>query len=107
MDRGSRGQAGNVESGDEALKLFACVLAALAVAGVCVTGTKNPADKTEWPGKNWAMSTPEKVGLDGSVLKALDADFKDGKYPLVDSFAVFRCGKEVFARKYGHDYGQI
>jgi hypothetical protein len=26
---------------------------------------------------------------------------------LVDSFQVFRCGTEVFARKYVHDYSQI
>src|SRR5207244_2338777 len=36
-----------------------------------------------------------------------DADLKNGKYPLVDSFEVFRCGKEVFAAKYDHDYAQI
>src|SRR6202007_92575 len=64
-------------------------------------------DKTEGPGKEWAMSTPVKVGLDENTLNALDADLRSGKYPLVDSFAVFRCGKEAFARKYEHDYGII
>jgi len=63
--------------------------------------------KTEWPGREWAQSTAEKEGLNESVLTALDADFKSGKYPLVDSFAVFRCGKEVFSRRYEHDYGKI
>src|SRR6267154_3268316 len=63
--------------------------------------------KTQWPALEWAQSTPEKVGLDEGTLAALDADLKSGKYPLVDSFAVFRCGKEVFARKYAHDYAQI
>jgi hypothetical protein len=63
--------------------------------------------KTDWPAREWAQSTPEKVALDQGTLAALDADLKSGKYPLVDSFAVFRCGKEVFARKYTHDYAQI
>jgi hypothetical protein len=64
-------------------------------------------EKTEWPGREWAVSTPAQVGLDESSLSALDADLKSGKYPLVDSFAVFRCGKQVFARKYEHDYARI
>jgi len=63
--------------------------------------------KTEYPARLWAQSTPDKVGLDEAQLAALDADFKSKKYPLMDSFAVFRCGKEVFARKYQHDYAQI
>jgi len=64
-------------------------------------------EKTQWPGREWVQSTPEKVGLDEGTLTALDADLKSGKYPLADSFAVFRCGKEVFTRKYAHDYAQI
>lgn len=65
------------------------------------------AEKIEWPGRDWAMSTPSAAGLDEATLNALDADLKSGKYPLVDSFAVFRCGKEVFAQKYDHEYGKI
>jgi CubicO group peptidase (beta-lactamase class C family) len=30
-----------------------------------------------------------------------------GKYGLVDSFQVFRCGEEVFERKFPHDYASI
>jgi len=60
-----------------------------------------------WPTKGWPKATPESVGLDENVLKSFDADLASGKYMLVDSFAVFRCGKEVFARKYPHDYAQI
>ena len=63
--------------------------------------------KTEWPTQQWAKSEPQKVGLDEGALAALDADLKSGKYPLVDSFAVLRCGKEVFAREYDHDYAKI
>jgi CubicO group peptidase (beta-lactamase class C family) len=38
---------------------------------------------------------------------ALDSDLAAGKYSLVDSVGVYRCGKVVFERKYDHDYGQI
>src|SRR5258708_33990130 len=69
--------------------------------------TAGGAAQTEWPGRDWKQSTAEKEALNESVLTALDADFKSGKYPLVDSFAVFRCGKEVFSRRYEHDYGKI
>jgi CubicO group peptidase (beta-lactamase class C family) len=60
-----------------------------------------------WPTKGWAKETPASVGLDEAALTSLDADLAAGKYMLIDSFHVFRCGKEVFARKYKHDYGQV
>jgi CubicO group peptidase (beta-lactamase class C family) len=60
-----------------------------------------------WPTKGWPKGTPASVGLDEAVLASFDADLAHGKYMLVDSFQVFRCGTEVFARKYAHDYGAI
>jgi CubicO group peptidase (beta-lactamase class C family) len=60
-----------------------------------------------WPTHGWAKAAPASVGLDEKVLAALDADLAKGKYLLVDSFAVFRCGTEVFERTYAHDYGTI
>ncbi len=60
-----------------------------------------------WPTNGWLKGTPASVGLDGKVLAKLDADIAGGKYMLVDSFQVFRCGTEVFNQKYAHDYGQI
>jgi CubicO group peptidase (beta-lactamase class C family) len=60
-----------------------------------------------WPGKTWAQATPAGVGLDEKALDAFDKELADGKYGLVDSFTVFRCGKEVYAKKYQHDYAQI
>ena len=39
-------------------------------------------------------------------MKNLDADIANGS-TLTDSFRVFRCGMEVFAGRYQHDYGQI
>ncbi|HLY43682.1 MAG TPA: serine hydrolase [Terracidiphilus sp.] len=60
-----------------------------------------------WPTNSWLRGTPASVGLDEEVLKGFDADIANGKYTLTDSFRVFRCGTEVFARRYQHDYGQI
>src|SRR5438552_3111503 len=89
-------------------KMIAGSAIAALLLGVYGLARIHAAEKnTEWPAQNWAKSTPEKLGLDEGTLTALDADLKNGKYPLVDSFAVFRCGKEVFARKYEHDYAQI
>ena len=60
-----------------------------------------------WPTKGWPSGTPASVGLDEEVLKNFDADLARGKYTITDSFRVFRCGMEVFARQYQHNYGQI
>src|SRR5262249_39026954 len=61
----------------------------------------------QWPTHSWTRASPASVGLDEKALTAFDADLSRGKYMLVDSFQVFRCGKEVFAKKYSHDYGKI
>lgn len=81
----------------------------MSAVALCGGACKKPvaAQKTLWPGRDWPMSTPGAAGLDEATLNALDADLQNGKYPLVDSFAVFRCGQQVYARKYDHDYGQI
>jgi Beta-lactamase len=60
-----------------------------------------------WPTKAWPKSTPAAVGIETTALNALDADFASGKYPLVDSMLVVRCGQIVYERKYAHDYGKI
>jgi hypothetical protein len=59
------------------------------------------------PTRGWIKDRPEAVGLDGKVLAAFDADLASGKYSLVDSFAVYRCGKMVFEQTYPHDYEHI
>ena len=78
---------------------IAILLAGRPGAATSVTAT--------WPTKGWPKGTPVSVGLDETALASFDADLARGKYMLVDSFQVFRCGTEVFARKYAHDYGQI
>src|ERR1700745_1470604 len=60
-----------------------------------------------WSTQGWAQASPASVGLDEKALTAFDADLARGKYMLVDSFQVFRCGKEAFSRKYSHDYAKI
>jgi CubicO group peptidase (beta-lactamase class C family) len=90
------------------MRTTAWLLAIAALLSACKQLPQAPAaTKTEYPGREWLESTPGKVGLDEATLAALDADFKSNKYPLMDSFSVYRCGKQVFARKYEHDYGKI
>ena len=61
-----------------------------------------------WPTKGWATASPGSVGLDEQVLLRLDKHLASGKYSqMMDSFAVFRCGKKVFERIYPHDYAKI
>src|SRR5579864_7734033 len=67
-----------------------------------------PVDETIWPTKGWPTASPASVGLDEQVLLRLDKDMASGKYSqMMDSFAVFRCGKKVFERTYPHDYAKI
>ena len=60
-----------------------------------------------WPTKGWGTATPASVGLDEQILNALDKDLAEGKFLLMDSFVVFRCGKKVYERTYAHDYVKI
>src|SRR5204862_6389615 len=62
---------------------------------------------TKWPTHGWAKGKPSSVGLDEKILAELDGDLASGKYSLVDSFAVFRCGTSVYERAYPHAYGEI
>src|ERR1700739_3896205 len=78
---------------------------ALLLHGKAATAAAN---ETLWPTKGWATATPAGVGLDEQVLLRLDKDMATGKYSqMMDSFAVFRCGKKVFERNYRHDYTKI
>lgn len=63
--------------------------------------------QSEWPTKEWALTTPPSVGLDPKVLSALDTDIEQGKYGYVDSMLVIRSGKLAYERYYGRDYGSI
>ena len=81
------------------------------VAQITLLGAQGPESSrpqaTIWPTHGWTKAVPVSVGLDEKILSALSSDIAGGKYALVDSFAVFRCGSEVFERTYSHDYGTI
>jgi CubicO group peptidase (beta-lactamase class C family) len=64
-------------------------------------------EQTPWPAKAWPRDTPAHVGLNEKALSAFDSDLASGKYQLIDSFDVIRCGKLVYHRTYAHDYGKI
>src|SRR5271155_1043296 len=57
--------------------------------------------------KDWPKATPKEFGLDPAKLAAFDADLASGKYGLVDSMLILRCGTAVYDKSYSHDYGQI
>jgi CubicO group peptidase (beta-lactamase class C family) len=57
--------------------------------------------------KDWPKATPKEFAIDPQKLTAFDADLASGKYGLVDSMLILRCGTAVYDKSYPHDYGQI
>jgi CubicO group peptidase (beta-lactamase class C family) len=84
-----------------------CLLMTSLLALLARPQNSSQKEAAAWPAKTWAQATPANVGLDESALNSFDKELVDGKYGLVDSFTVFRCGKEVYAKKYQHDYAKI
>lgn len=82
------------------------VAVALALLLPCCTGlralTQNGA-----AGKDWPTAAPKEFGISADKLAALDTDLASGKYGLVDSMLVLRCGTNVYDKSYQHDYGKI
>jgi CubicO group peptidase (beta-lactamase class C family) len=89
------------------LALMSCVLFARPTPARAQDPNTSAFNTTTWPTHGWPKAAPASVGLDEKILAALDSDIAMGKYSLVDSFAVFRCGTDVFERTYSHDYGTI
>lgn len=86
------------------LLLSSCViLGCIPIASVSAAAQS----RHSWPTRGWPKATPASVGLDEKALAAFDSDLGSGKYFLVDSFEVFRCGKQVYGKKYPHDYAKI
>lgn len=79
-----------------------CVLALAAL--ISFSGARA---QDSFPTKGWPKAEPAAVGLDPASLRALDADISAGKYGLVDTMLVIRCGQQVFERAYPHDYAKI
>jgi CubicO group peptidase (beta-lactamase class C family) len=84
----------------------ACFGSVVSIVLLLVGSPSGAADRGYGP-TGWPRSEPEHVGLDATVLAALDADIAAGKYAHIDSFDVFRCGRQVYSRTYPHDYGTL
>ena len=87
--------------------VLSTVLLSIAVLSVSRPGSGAEPAPPPWPTHGWRQGTAASVGLDEHVLEKLDLDLAQGKYSLVDSVQVFRCGTQVFSRTYIHDYGKI
>ena len=74
---------------------------------VLLAAADQPAGGDLWPTKGWDTASPANVGLKEQNLSALDKDLAGGKFLLMDSFVVIRCGKKVYERTYAHDYVKI
>jgi len=83
---------------------FVCLLACEHTAAFAF---QNPGVTVLWPTKGWTKGTIGDVGVDEKTVASFDRDLSSGKYGLVDSFDLIRCGKLVFESKYPHDYGKI
>jgi CubicO group peptidase (beta-lactamase class C family) len=77
------------------------------VATVCLVPALAAGAAPTVGGADWPRVTPDSVGLDPVALDALDADFRNGVVPLVDSLLVLRCGSIAYERRYAHDYAAI
>jgi CubicO group peptidase (beta-lactamase class C family) len=81
-------------------------IAVAAALSLCVfsasSTTQNAGNSKDWP-----KATPKEFGIDPAKLAALDADIASGKYGLVDSMLILRCGTAVYDKSYPHDYAQI
>ena len=94
------------------LNLFPAFIVCLLLASAAVLFPGDSAGRAAgedlWPTKGWATASPGSVGLDEQVLLSLGQGYGLRKvFPMMDSFAVFRCGKKVFERTYSHDYAKI
>ena len=82
-------------------KAGAAAALVLWMCGACALAQESGA------GKDWPKGTPKDFLIDPAKLGAFDADISAGKYGLVDSMLVLRCGTAVIDKTYAHDYGQI
>jgi len=59
------------------------------------------------PVGTWPKGRASDYGVDEAKFAAFDADLAAGKFSLVDSFKLIRCGTEIYEKRYAHDYGKI
>jgi CubicO group peptidase (beta-lactamase class C family) len=84
-----------------------CSMSGALLIPVCLLLAAALPQQTTWPEKDWPKDNPAKVGLDTKTLSAFAGDLGNGKYKLIDSFDVIRCGKQAYHRTYAHDYATI
>ena len=85
----------------------ACARLALCAACLAVATARAASPEPAWPTERWRVASPAELGVDAAALAALNADIVSGKYPLVDSLFVARCGRAVYDARYRHDYAKI
>jgi len=83
------------------------MLVCLLGAGMPLAQALQAGAAVAWPTHGWTKGKPDAVGVDEKALTSFDHQLGSGKYGLVDSFDLIRCGKVVFENKYPHDYGKI
>lgn len=60
-----------------------------------------------WPASQWPVSSPEKQGVDASVIAALVSDMEAGKYGLINHFLLIRHGYIVADHHFDHNYAKL
>jgi CubicO group peptidase (beta-lactamase class C family) len=60
-----------------------------------------------YPADSWEVSTPEKQGVDSTVLSRINRELKAKFYGYTDSLMVVRNGYEVMSENYSVDYERI
>src|ERR1700687_4589392 len=96
LDREAAGALG--EPGSMTARKICC--RALASGWLLSVSMTTIAAELPWPTTGWQPAGPVELGLDPAALTALNADIESGKYPLVDSLFVARCGRGAFDRRY-------
>lgn len=64
-------------------------------------------EKNVWPTEGWEKSTPEKQGIDITLLSELDTKIANGEFGYIDDFIVIRNGYLVYEKFYSNDYVKI
>jgi CubicO group peptidase (beta-lactamase class C family) len=55
----------------------------------------------------WPTASPASVGLDSTILAALEADLTSGRHGLVDGFAVVRNGRLAWSSQWRRNYDSV
>lgn len=93
----------------KAIASFGCALA-LGLVGCSAprdAAQSDGAGAYSWPGKEWAISTPEAEGLNPEPISRFIAELRAEKYGLVDHFVLIRNGRIVADETFARDYAEL